>query len=438
MNRQAYTYVVVVSAAAIALVLLLPWDGLYALGLHHGLGLAMFTAVAVLSEGLAVDFSVAQNRTAKSSIGFLPLFASAIIFPPIAAVAATLLVHGFTELVLRERVYWRAAFNTAQHSISIGLGALVYDLAGRPPWGSLAIVVAFCGLALTAFLVNSLLVSGFYAVRQKQSFFHITRKIFAGGGGIHYGLLASPIALVAAILYDSFYIGGLLMLILPLMLIRYSYLSKVQLQQANRDLLRALVKAIETRDPYTSGHSLRVSSLARAIAEDLGLPRKKVEQVETAALLHDIGKIDMVYAPLIRKPGELTPEERAVIQSHATRGAELLRSLSSVDEEVIRAVRHHHERYDGSGYPDGLAGKAIPIAARIIMLSDAIDAMLSNRPYRGALTIEQARLELLRCSGTQFDPDIVEAILKSNTLERVGASRIPLDDTSNVPSAQLA
>jgi len=227
-------------------------------------------------------------------------------------------------------------------------------------------------------------------------------------------------------------------LILPLMLIRYSYLSKVQLQQANRDLLRALVKAIETRDPYTSGHSLRVSSLARAIAEDLGLPRKKVEQVETAALLHDIGKIDMVYAPLIRKPGELTPEERAVIQSHATRGAELLRSLSSVDEEVIRAVRHHHERYDGSGYPDGLAGKAIPIAARIIMLSDAIDAMLSNRPYRRALTIEQARLELLRCSGTQFDPDIVEAILKSNTLERVGASRIPLDDTSNVPSAQLA
>src|SRR5690606_2073785 len=158
MNRQAYTYVVVVSAAAIALVLLLPWDGLYALGLHHELGLAVFTADAVLSEGLAVDFWVAQNRTAKSSIEFLLLFAAVNICPPISAVAAPLLVHGFTELVLRERVYWRAAFNTAQHSISIGLGALVYDLAGRPPWGSLAIVVAFCGLALTAFLVNSLLV----------------------------------------------------------------------------------------------------------------------------------------------------------------------------------------------------------------------------------------------------------------------------------------
>src|SRR5690606_24983971 len=222
------------------------------------------------------------------------------------------------------------------------------------------------------------------------------------------------------------------------MLIRYSYLSKVQLQQANRDLLRALVKAIETRDPYTSGHSLRVSSLARAIAEDLGLSRRQVEQVETAALLHDIGKIDMVYAPLIRKPGELTPEERTVIQSHATKGAELLRSLSSVDEEVIRGVRHHHERYDGSGYPDGLAGKVIPIAARIIMLSDSIDAMLSDRPYRRALTVEQARVELLRCSGTQFDPDIVEAILRANTLERADGLRISLDDASIAPSAQLA
>lgn len=438
MNKQAYTYVGVVSTAAAGLILALPWDGLYALGWHHGLGLAMFIGVAVLSEGLAVDFAVGQNRTAKSSIGFLPLFACAIIFPPIAAVAATVIVHGFTELVLRQRVYWRAAFNTAQHSLSIGLAALLYDTLGRPEWGSLAIVGAFCGLALTSLMVNSLLVSGFYAVRQGQSFLSIARRIFAGGGGILYGLLASPIALVAAILYDSFYIGGLLMLILPLMLIRYSYLSKVQLQQANRDLLRALVKAIETRDPYTSGHSLRVSSLARAIAQDLGLSRKQVEQVETAALLHDIGKIDMVYAPLIRKPGELTPEERTVIQSHATKGAELLRSLSSVDEEVIRGVRHHHERYDGSGYPDGLAGKAIPVAARIIMLSDSIDAMLSDRPYRRALSVEQARVELLRCSGTQFDPDIVEAILRANTLERADGLRVSVQDDSVMPSAQFA
>src|SRR5690606_1854542 len=258
--------------------------------------------------------------------------------------------------LLRERVLWRATFNISQNVLGIGAGALVYTSLADPDSQTLQVVFAFTLLTLTAFAVNILTVSGHYAIRQGERFTNVIRGIFGtGGGNLLYGLLASPVALAAAILYRQFDIGGLLMLILPLMLIRYSYLSKVQLQQANRDLLRALVKAIETRDPYTSGHSLRVSSLARAIAEDLGLPRKKVEQVETAALLHDIGKIDMVYAPLIRKPGELTPEERAVIQSHATRGAELLRSLSSVDEEVIRAVRHHHERYDGSGYPDGLA-----------------------------------------------------------------------------------
>ncbi len=128
-----------------------------------------------------------------------------------------------------------------------------------------------------------------------------------------------------------------------------------------------------------------------------------------------------------------------MIQSHAARGADLLRSLSSVEEEVIKAVRHHHERYDGSGYPDGLAGDEIPLAARVIMLCDSIDAMLSDRPYRRALTVEQARVELLRCSGTQFDPDIVEVILRRNTLERAAVLGRQSGAVAQDPSsAQLA
>lgn len=208
------------------------------------------------------------------------------------------------------------------------------------------------------------------------------------------------------------------MILLPIMLIRYSYLSKVQLTQANQDLLRVLIKAIETRDPYTSGHSVRVSTLARAIADDLNVGRRNAEKIEKAALLHDIGKMDMIYAPIIRKPSDLTEEERAVIRSHATKGAELLRTLSSLDDEIIRGVRHHHERWDGTGYPDGLKGKEIPLAARIIMLCDSIDAMLSDRPYRRALSLDVVKAELVRCSGTQFDPEVVDVILRNNTLER--------------------
>lgn len=207
-------------------------------------------------------------------------------------------------------------------------------------------------------------------------------------------------------------------MVLPLQLLRHSYLSKLQLEKVNKDLLRVLIKAIETRDPYTSGHSLRVSTLARAIAEDMGLSRRKVDDIETAALLHDIGKIDALYSELICKPHDLTPDEREIIRTHATKGADLLRSLSAFNDDIIRAVRHHHERFDGNGYPAGLAGEAIPLPARIIMLCDSVDAMLSDRPYRPARTIEFTEEEIRRCAGSQFDPAIVAVVLRRGTLFR--------------------
>src|SRR5690606_22024542 len=136
---------------------------------------------------------------------------------------------------------------------------------------------------------------------------------------------------------------------------------------------------------------------------------------EMAALLHDIGKIDAIYAAVIRKPYDLNEEERSLIQTHATKGAELLEQLSSVPREIVGAVRHHHERYDGTGYPSGLRGEEIPLAARIIMICDSVDAMLSDRPYRRALSIAKVRSELVRCAGTQFDPQIVHSVLQRDT-----------------------
>jgi putative nucleotidyltransferase with HDIG domain len=150
----------------------------------------------------------------------------------------------------------------------------------------------------------------------------------------------------------------------------------------------------------------------------MGLSARQVERVETAALLHDIGKIDALYAELILKPHDLTPDERDVIKTHATKGADLLRNLSAFDEEIIKAVRHHHERYDGKGYPDGLAGEAIPLPSRIIMLCDSVDAMLSDRPYRPARTVEFTEQEVKRCAGSQFDPAIVDVMLARGTLHR--------------------
>jgi len=173
-----------------------------------------------------------------------------------------------------------------------------------------------------------------------------------------------------------------------------------------------MVKAIEARDPYTSGHSRRVSHYSTLIARAIGLTAKEVERIGTAALLHDVGKIHEIYAPILRKPDKLTPDEWAIMQTHPIKSAELVATVSHL-KDLIAPVRGHHENWDGSGYPDGLAGEGIPLASRVILFADTIDAMTTDRPYRKALTETQVRAELLKFRGTQFDPNLCDQLLGS-------------------------
>jgi putative nucleotidyltransferase with HDIG domain len=421
------TYFAVVILAALVFCATVDWSILGLLTSNDWLGLATFLALAVLSQVLAVDSTLGASKPVKSSITFLPLLALAVVLPVPAVIIAAGSTTTIHELFFRERSWPRALFNTSQTILSYGLAATVFqslsptaDTTSTVLGGGLTdVFLPFYALAFTFFILNVLFISGVLAIRQGERFWNVVMEAFgAGGGNLLYDLLASPVALFAAYLYESLYVGGLLAAVLPIMLIRHSYLSAIQLKQANQDLLNVLVKAIETRDPYTSGHSLRVSTLAKLIAADLGVRPPTIANIERAALLHDIGKIDALYANIISKPTGLTEQERLVIQTHATKGADLLESLTSLEKAVIAGVRYHHEMYDGSGYPEGLSGKDIPLAARIIMICDAVDAMLSDRPYRDALSVEAVRQELLRCSGTQFDPDIVQVILEHNTLER--------------------
>ncbi len=428
MPRAVYLYIAALATGAVALCAALDWSQLAAFQGSDWLGLAVFWVLAVVSQILAVESTVGA-RPVTSSIAFLPFLAVAVVMPVPAVVLATgamPAVHGF--LVVRDRTIPRVVFNVSQGILAYGLAALVFqelaDLAGTSAGldsiGAVSsLFFPFYGLAVTFFALNLFFVSVATALRDEERIRDVLVEAAGrGGGNLFYDLLASPIALFAAYLYHNLYVGGLLVVVLPLLLIRHSYLSAIQLQQANRDLLRVLVKAIETRDPYTSGHSLRVSTLAKVIAKDYGVRPQEIAHIENAALLHDVGKIEALYAEIISKSSSLSEEERDVIRTHATRGADLLKSLTSLDAAVIKGVRHHHERYDGEGYPDGLTGKSIPLAARIIMLCDAIDAMLSDRPYRKALSLAKVKSELTRCSGSQFDPDIVKAILTHNTLER--------------------
>src|SRR5262249_16655739 len=140
------------------------------------------------------------------------------------------------------------------------------------------------------------------------------------------------------------------------------------------ELLELLVKSIEARDPYTSGHSRRVQHYSTIIARVLGLPEREVDQISRAALLHDVGKIYEKYEPILAKSDRMTPDEWETMQEHPIDGANLVSTMSNL-RSIVPAIRHHHEKWDGSGYPDGLAGQAIPLAARIISFADTIDAM---------------------------------------------------------------
>lgn len=417
MNSRVTAYFALVTVAAIALFVAADPDELLSLTNADRIGLAGFVFIGLLSEALAIDFGKG-TKAAKSSLAFLPFLACTILFPPAAAMSAVFLVVAPSNFLIWRRRIPSALFNISQGVIAAGVGSVTYrGLLGTIPSG--LEFLAFSLVALAFFATNMLLSSVALALMNDRSVLRTLLQVIGpGGGNLWYDLLASPIAYIATILYSGYHVTGIIAIILPLLLIRYSYQSTAQLQAANRDLLYVLVKAIETRDPYTSGHSRRVSALASMIARDLGFSERKIDTVEQAALLHDIGKIDPKFSDVLQKPYSLTPEERKLIEGHSAAGADLLQSLSTVGPAVIEAVRHHHERYDGAGYPAGLSGDRIPVIARIIMVCDSVDAMLSDRPYRNALTVNDVESELRRCKGTQFDPKIADAILTRGTIRR--------------------
>ena len=181
------------------------------------------------------------------------------------------------------------------------------------------------------------------------------------------------------------------------------------LERANAHVIDALAAALAERDSYTGEHSACVVETAKSVARALGLHELEVERVGHAALLHDIGKVGMPDR-VLHKPGPLAGEEWDVMREHPVVGERILRSIPGMGC-VARIVRHEHERFDGRGYPDGLAGEDIPIGSRVILACDAYHAMTSDRPYRAAMAHDHAVAELVRCAGSQFDPRIVSALV---------------------------
>jgi len=182
------------------------------------------------------------------------------------------------------------------------------------------------------------------------------------------------------------------------------------LQTATQDQVYALAATVDAKDPYTYGHSRNVADIAQAIGKEIGLAGKELTDLYAVSLLHDIGKLGVPDA-ILTKPGKLTEEEWEIIKRHSAEGERIVSYVKDLSA-LVHMIRHHHEWYDGSGYPDGLKGGAIPLGARIISVADAYDTMTGKRPYKGPISHEEAAEELRRCSGTQFDPELVQAFIR--------------------------
>jgi HD-GYP domain-containing protein (c-di-GMP phosphodiesterase class II) len=200
-------------------------------------------------------------------------------------------------------------------------------------------------------------------------------------------------------------------LVVPLGVMYVSFKRAHELQDRTRHFIESMADAVDLRDPYTGGHSQRVAAVCRGILRELQIWGAEAEFIIAAARVHDIGKIEIPEA-ILAKPGALTPDERALLETHPERGAALLARYPEFAQGV-EMVRHHHERWDGQGYPQGLATSAIPFGARVIAVADSFDAMTSDRPYRRSMVVQQAVQILQQGRGTQWDTQIVDAFVRS-------------------------
>lgn len=408
--------IVALTGAAVGLLVIQPWILPAGTASSAWNAIAAFAITAILCDAWFLRISFANIY---SSIVFVPLFASVVLlthpFPILISGGSALIA----EALVRRKPAIRVWFNTAQLMVAIGLGSLAYRaLGGTSSLTDFSFsVVPFAGLVVTFFIVNqgsvALAVAFSSGVSVRESWDRI------GGGARLYDVLASSLAILLAFLYVKLQLVGVAILILPLFLVRQLYQMNLQLQTEMEEKLELMVKAMEARDPYTSGHSRRVAEYSSALARELGLSARDVDNIKRAALLHDVGKIYEEFAPILRKEARLSPEERIVMQTHVIRSAELVATVGRLRGTVLDVIKHHHENFDGTGYPDGLAGDGIPMGARIIMVADTIDAMTTDRPYRKALTLQRALEELRKYAGQQFDPKLVELVSKSPSIRRV-------------------
>jgi len=403
-------YITVVAILAIALfIYLFPSLSLIS---NIGLIFAFFLAISVFAEFIPVDLPMAGSIT----IGFPIDFIVILVYGPALAMLISAISAIISEVLEKKTSWYKIIFNASQYALSVGIAGLTYQYVGGVV-GFQNFFKYFFPAALCAFaycLVNLILVTIVISLDQGGRITAVWRINFKDILPTY--LAEAPMGFLMAIVYVEVGIIGILLFFLPLLLARRSFELYTKMRKVYLDTIRALAAAIDAKDPYTKGHSERVAETSVDLAQELNLSGRDIENIEYTALLHDIGKIG-IADNILGKDSSLTNEEFDKIKEHTVMGAKIIEPVDFL-KDSYEAIYHHHERYNGNGYPDGIKSEDIPILARIIAVADAYDAMGSDRPYRKKLNKDKILKELKDQSGKQFDPEVVKALMSVLDRER--------------------
>ncbi len=365
----------------------------------------------LLVAAIAVSSSFPVHMPPKSKITTetTAIFAALLLFPPPAAIAIAALGKFISYQILLRKKWGHALFEVAQTALYTGLGGFLYhNLASEPltsvinsPSGLFTLV----GVALIMHMINAFLVAGAAALQTQRSIIRVWVTYNSNDLPQHAALyVMGPLAALVAQISS----WALCLMVIPVALIYISFRNNSSLRFQTKEAVEALADTIDMRDPYTFQHSQRVARYARELAVKMGLSEDVVDTIESAARVHDLGKIG-VDTSILTKPAALSQAEWETMRKHPEIGANIVGRFPFF-RSGQELVLHHHERYDGKGYPKGIENDSIPIGARIIAVADAFDAMTSDRPYRRALPLNVVLRELEKNKGIQWDPQVTEVL----------------------------
>jgi putative nucleotidyltransferase with HDIG domain len=346
-----------------------------------------------------------KPRMPLLSSGFLVLSAAALATDP-----ATVAAIGFANLFVpgQWRGFLRGTFNSAQEALYGGAASVTFLLVRAAFGGSTLVLLIGAAVAtLVALALNIGLVAGVMALERARGVFGVLREMaWPAVASLPFSL----VALLIAILYQRGGPAAAIFILAPLLVLRAARRGKIELDTAQDRTLRAFVRAVELKDPYTSRHSERVAAIAVELHRELGAREEFLERRYYGALLHDIGKV-AVSGRILTKADRLTPDEYEVVQRHPGTGAFVVSGVSFL-HDVVPEILYHHERRDGTGYPSRLSGDDIPFEARVLAVADTFEALTSDRPYRRGLSHQEALAEIQRSAGSQLDPAPVAALAR--------------------------